>query len=333
MGTSPKISTGRFSVGQKILFILTKYNRANSEFIEENGNHVLKYTGFSKVISDDTSYNPIYDKLIALKGVVLTVTEHHKVYSEYDDHTVTQPAYDGYKLIDDNGKVWTIQYPNAVYGQMDDSRDHIATNAHRNIESVQVVLRNCRLPKDKTVSSEVKTKIAEFRTKIEQIIKDNDFQIVETPIVNGDTFMIERVIPNPRVPYDHLNYLAKITTHMAQLSTFLGNVKKFPVPLQEPPNDLYWQYNINLINKHPNRSRLGMTDDDIRCCISIAGCFGNTPGIPPDEVFKISKIIWPNNNVRMILKDFGDCFDSLDMVLQSAMDCPEDQSKRFWENY
>lgn len=52
----------------------------------------------------------------------LTVTEHHKVRSEWEN-TDTPPACDGFLLKDSDGRIWHNQYPFASYGQISDSCD------------------------------------------------------------------------------------------------------------------------------------------------------------------------------------------------------------------
>lgn len=50
----------------------------------------------------------------------LKVTEHHKVYWEYDDREKTAPKNDGYLLTDDHDREFSNQYPTAYFGQMSD---------------------------------------------------------------------------------------------------------------------------------------------------------------------------------------------------------------------
>lgn len=52
----------------------------------------------------------------------LTVTEHQKVPSEWDDKNA-EPTYDGFILKDSEGKEWHNQYPFASYGQLSDAAD------------------------------------------------------------------------------------------------------------------------------------------------------------------------------------------------------------------
>lgn len=52
----------------------------------------------------------------------LTVTEHHRVRSEWDEKEA-EPKYDGYVLKSAKGEIWHNQYPYASYGQTSDASD------------------------------------------------------------------------------------------------------------------------------------------------------------------------------------------------------------------
>lgn len=55
---------------------------------------------------------------------VLTVIEHHKVRSDYDEPDA-EPEYDGYILVDREGRRYYNQYPTASYSQTGDSSDRL----------------------------------------------------------------------------------------------------------------------------------------------------------------------------------------------------------------
>lgn len=57
-----------------------------------------------------------------IEFVELTVTEHRKVRWEYEEETV-EPKYDGFILVDAQGREWHNQYPRASYEQTSDTCD------------------------------------------------------------------------------------------------------------------------------------------------------------------------------------------------------------------
>lgn len=69
--------------------------------------------------TDDTKkmYKPQFEI------IQLTVTEHHKVSSQWD--TENNLDYDGFKLVDSRNLVWHNQFPKASYGQVTDTQDQI----------------------------------------------------------------------------------------------------------------------------------------------------------------------------------------------------------------
>jgi hypothetical protein len=72
-------------------------------------------------------YHPAYHLLDGIEVKLLEVTEHHKVASEFDD----TPDCDGFVLRETvTGDIWHNQYPVAVYGQLDDSRDRMVQRKH-----------------------------------------------------------------------------------------------------------------------------------------------------------------------------------------------------------
>jgi hypothetical protein len=81
-------------------------------------------------LSDPGMWNYSYsvqdlEQIAGLEIVTLTVKEHHKVGWE---HRPLIKEYDGFVLADESGNVWHNQYPNASYGQMDDSHDYVFDN-------------------------------------------------------------------------------------------------------------------------------------------------------------------------------------------------------------
>ena len=104
--------TGRFSVGEKLLFtrIHFKYDKDSNREIASNAH----------------CFNPVRDELIKIEGVILTVKEHHKVRLDYDQKDAT-PTYDGYILLDEKtGELYNNQYPYASYGQTSDTANWTA---------------------------------------------------------------------------------------------------------------------------------------------------------------------------------------------------------------
>ena len=54
----------------------------------------------------------------------LTVTEHHRVLHDYAKEDEA-PTCDGFILKDEDGAIWTNQYPRASYGQISDAADRL----------------------------------------------------------------------------------------------------------------------------------------------------------------------------------------------------------------
>ena len=96
-----EVKIGRYSIGEEIYACVFVYNDRIS-----TGQPYMEW-------SNETPTD--------IKFIKLTVKEHHRVPGEYDDEV----KYDGYILAADDGKIFTNQYPRAVYGQISDRGDRI----------------------------------------------------------------------------------------------------------------------------------------------------------------------------------------------------------------
>jgi hypothetical protein len=105
--TEEKTSTGRYSVGEKIYGISFQYESQSG-----------KNRGYRQPFIFGELEKPSQIDIVEL-----TVTEHHKVSSDWDEQD--KKNYDGYKLQDDKGQVWHNQYPTASYGQTTDTADRM----------------------------------------------------------------------------------------------------------------------------------------------------------------------------------------------------------------
>ena len=94
-------NTGRYSVGQEIIGINFRYEGRKIAGV------LIPY-----IYNDEKPSRIVFNKL--------TVTEHHKVPWDQDSSENPEKKYDGYKLIDPSGRIWTNQYPRASYGQTSD---------------------------------------------------------------------------------------------------------------------------------------------------------------------------------------------------------------------
>lgn len=114
--------------------------------------------------------------------IKLTVTEHHKVRSSYDDKD-KEPTYDGFVLTDENGNVWYNQYPHAEYGQTSTEGDSVFMLANRQpnhpefndydnlMKAVGVSFIQCR--NLKTVMADMHRGIKQLAGKIDECGIDN----------------------------------------------------------------------------------------------------------------------------------------------------------------
>ena len=98
-------NTGRYSVGQEIIGINFCYEGRKIAGV------LIPY-----IYNDEKPSRIVFNKL--------TVTEHHKVPWDQDSSENPEKKYDGYKLIDPSGRIWTNQYPRASYGQTSDGANY-----------------------------------------------------------------------------------------------------------------------------------------------------------------------------------------------------------------
>lgn len=102
--TVVKNKTGRYSLNEVIYGVVFTYKERSSPCT------------FPPFLYDNT----IPDKIHFKK---LTVEEHHKVPSEYDEDK--RKTCDGYVLKDEKGQIFYNQYPEAHYGQTSDECDRL----------------------------------------------------------------------------------------------------------------------------------------------------------------------------------------------------------------
>ena len=98
----------RYTIGEVLTTIQFKTNN------KKEGSHFGIYTtGKPHMLKVDEN--------VQFEIIQLTVTEHHKVPSEWD--TENKLDCDGFKLVDSKNLIWHNQYPRASYGQISDSSD------------------------------------------------------------------------------------------------------------------------------------------------------------------------------------------------------------------
>lgn len=99
----------RFNVGEKLFFVRVDYKPGEASFF-------------------NTLYMPWRgDTLNSIKVIQLEVIEHHKV--PWDQDPKDEPRYDGFVMKevtkDGHGDIFHNQYPDACYGQLDDTNDRV----------------------------------------------------------------------------------------------------------------------------------------------------------------------------------------------------------------
>jgi hypothetical protein len=116
-------STGRFSIGQKLIVVAFRYAEKETMFV-----------------SVPLLFDNFMPSKIHLKE--LTVTEHHKVPDGYDEKETPDCNYDGYVLKDSTGQKWHNQYPLASYGQTTDNANWTFERAVNAGEDVDALVSN-----------------------------------------------------------------------------------------------------------------------------------------------------------------------------------------------
>ncbi len=97
-------STGRYSPGQELYGIAFSYRSK-------------KMSSIGAPMLWDEEYPS------AIHFIKLKVTEHHRVPNEFDEKQEPTLDCDGYKLVDEKGRVFLNQFPRASYGQITDNGD------------------------------------------------------------------------------------------------------------------------------------------------------------------------------------------------------------------
>lgn len=108
-------STGRYSVGQKLIIIT---------YIRKDGISPLSVLPY--LIN-----NSLEKEVAELVLTELTIGTHHKVAWEYDEQK--EKKYDGYIAVDKNNNVWHNQYPRAAYEQTSNEGDYAF---YKNLDSM-----------------------------------------------------------------------------------------------------------------------------------------------------------------------------------------------------
>lgn len=98
----------RYEIGQKIWGVF--FHNTDAIFYP----HYSPWSPFG--------FNVRRSEMPRMEFIELTVTEHHKVYWEYDEKKA-EPTNDGFVLTDEKGRVWHNQYPRASYEQTSDHAD------------------------------------------------------------------------------------------------------------------------------------------------------------------------------------------------------------------
>lgn len=122
MSQATQVKTGRYSVGQQVVGVA-----AIAAFPGRDGSPAYKRSFINIPSLWQLQENGI--KVTDFLFKVLTVSEHHRVPSEYGDKN--ELTCDGYILrsTDSNGteRTWHNQFPYASYGQLSDAGDAIFT--------------------------------------------------------------------------------------------------------------------------------------------------------------------------------------------------------------
>lgn len=202
----------RFNVGDKILFIYIEFFKM-IHFGSLAGNYD------SEICTDANKFNPCEDAIRDIKGKVLTVKEHHKVFYEFDDKS-KEPEYDGFVLVDGDGNLWKNQMPYASYTQTSNDADWLCDNSSSlklNAEETYdvregyewpwdtmchcgVLLDRCSIREERLllVSEEVKEKINKFKDSLIKIIDESDYKVIIT-YFGKSRFPITKIVPKDYV--------------------------------------------------------------------------------------------------------------------------------------
>lgn len=106
----------RFIVGQKYYFVRTLFE--------------MKEPRFGRL------YYPWLDKLQSIDVITLVCGKEYDV--AWDQDPDQEKKYKGYILLDEGANRWANQYPNASYGQLDDSADRRVRRYFETSELLQV---------------------------------------------------------------------------------------------------------------------------------------------------------------------------------------------------